>query len=67
VSYDLPFMKNAGVVLEGSIGFCQDALDSRWEIVPELKINIAEFFFEVRILWRQFNSEARKDARKKPR
>jgi hypothetical protein len=40
ISYVLPFMKNVSAVLEGSMGFCQDVLDSQWEITPKLTINI---------------------------
>jgi hypothetical protein len=40
VAYALPFMKNVSLVLEGSRGFCQDVLDSQWEITPKLEINI---------------------------
>ncbi|MDR0710391.1 MAG: hypothetical protein LBF77_10025 [Spirochaetaceae bacterium] len=55
VSYELPFMKNLTMVLEGSTGFCQDVLDSQWEVIPKLKINInkiipvctAEIFYKV--------------------
>ncbi|MDR1247836.1 MAG: hypothetical protein LBK63_00900 [Treponema sp.] len=40
VSYVLPFMKNVTAVLEGSRGFCKDVLDSQWEIIPKISIQI---------------------------
>jgi hypothetical protein len=40
ITYALPFMKNISAALEGSTGFCKDVLDSQWEIVPKISINI---------------------------